>query len=295
MENIETTFEPEYKHKSTINNFFSETALYWEQIYEELDGNTRSYDNYSMNKRMNTTLELLDAYADNRQLTVLDAGCGPGVVLNEICKRGHRAEGIDVSTAMVDEANTTLAKFGVTNAHCQTGDIEALPFENNSFEVVVSLGVLMYLSSDHKALLEISRVVKPGGMVLLVLPNLTRLNMLLDPYYIYRAAMYAWHKLPKVRLSHNESLVPMDVRSNKSFTNRRYLHGQLSTLFAQYGFMTTRIIGVDYSPMTLWGKHILSADKNISISERLASISELKGFGWLNRLANQWVISLKKL
>lgn len=285
----------EDRHKYTVNEYFSDTALYWKNLYDESDRNALSYDNYSMIKRKNTVFTFLDTYAGKRHLEVLDAGCGPGVVLDEVCMRGHNGTGIDVSDTMVEEANRRLDKYVKGKTLCQTGDIEALPYDQGSFDVVMSLGVLMYLPSDHKALLEISRVVKSGGIVLLVLPNLVRINMLFDPYYIYRAAMYGLHLLPKVRMARNESLVSQDIRTNKSFTNRRYLYTRLNRLFEGYGFKDIRICGTDYSPMTIGGRHIFSTDTNIAISEKTARIAGKNGFGWLHALANQWVICLTRI
>lgn len=294
MGSDETNSTIEYRHKSTVHDYFSNTTRYWKDLYDEGNGTARSYDNYSMIKRKNTVLAFLDKYAGNRRLKVLDAGCGPGVVLDEVCMRGHEGTGIDVSDAMVQEANRRLNKYADGKTLCQTGDIEALPYEQGSFDVVMSLGVLMYLPSDHKALLEISRVVRSDGIVLLVLPNLVRLNMLFDPYYVYRALMYGLHLLPKVRLSQNEALVSQDIRTNKSFTNRRYLHTRLTRLFEGYGFTDVKICGTDYSPMTVGGKHILPADRNIGISEQLTGLADKRGFGWLHALANQWAICLTR-
>ena len=284
----------EKRHKSTVTDYFSDTTLYWENLYEKINGKFPSYDSYMMTKRMETVLQLLDGYAMNRSLQVLDVGCGPGVVLEEVFRRGHKGTGLDVSTSMVDEANRRLGKFIDTTHPCRSGDIEDLPYPDNTFDVVLCLGVLMYLLSDHKALSEINRVVKPGGLVLLVLPNLVRVNMLFDPYYFYRAAKHAMGSLPRKRMSHFTSLVPKNVKSREKFTIRRYVFTGLPRLLKQHDFTNIRLSGVDYSPLTLWGKHVFPTGLNIALSERLAGISGTKGFGWLHALANQWVICMTR-
>lgn len=285
---------PEEKHKGTVAQFFSDNTLFWEKIYEG-DKDNSGYYTYSMTKRKDTVLKFLDSYAGNRSLQVLDAGCGPGIVLEEVFRRGHHGTGVDISHKMINEANHRLGKYVNMVPPCGVGDIEALPFTQKSFDVVLSLGVLMYLPSDDKALSEISRVVKSGGVVLLVLPNLVRINMLMDPYYLYRAIKLAWNRYSKRYLSQDESVLPQDIGTNDNFTNRRYLFTKLPKLLKRYNFTDIRIVGVDYCPMTFWGKELMSAKSNIGISEKLANLSEIRGFGWLHALAYQWIICMTKI
>jgi SAM-dependent methyltransferase len=283
------------EHRQVVYEYFSETSKYWADIYGA-DNNTLShYHNYSMTKRKNLAIQLLDNYAGGRSLRVLDAGCGPGVALEDIFQRGHDAVGIDISENMVNDANKRLAKYVHDGSPCRTGDIEALPFEQDSFDAVLSLGVLMYLPTDHQALSEISRVVNSGGILLLNVPNLVRINMLFDPYYLYRAVKYAWHLSTRGRNSPKKSLAPLDIRSNEHFTNRRYLFTKLTKLLNEHNFTNVKIIGAHYSPMTFFGTDIMRIKENVALSENLARLSGKKGFGWLHALASEWVICATRI
>lgn len=295
MESNQVICSLEEKHKCTVAEYFSDSTLFWEKVYDEESADIKGFYSYSMTKRKEIVLSLLDSYAGDLSLEVLDAGCGPGVVLEEVLNRGHYAVGVDISRNMVSEAKRRLARFYPKWVSCRTADIEDLPFQRDSFDAVLSLGVLMYLPSDHRALAEIRRVVKPGGTVLLVLPNLLRLNMLFDPYYLWRGMKYLWRRLFHDRSKADNSLAPMDFGTNRNFTNRRYLITSLRRLFRRHSFTGIKVVGVDFGPMTFWGKDLLPEQTAIALSERLGRLSGKTGFGWLRALAGQWVICMTKL
>ena len=94
-----------------------------------------------------------------KQLKILDAGCGPGAALVYLAKFGD-VIGVDVS----DEA----LKFAKKRGKVVKGDIANLPFEDETFDVVTCLDVLYHKwVNTKKAFHEIKRVLKKGGILLL--------------------------------------------------------------------------------------------------------------------------------
>jgi arsenite methyltransferase len=97
---------------------------------------------------------------------VLDAGCGCGmdtfVAARLAGPQGH-ACGIDLTTEMLDLARTAAASFKIGNVEFREGSIEALPFENDSFDLVISNGVLNLIPDKAAAFLEMARVLRPEG------------------------------------------------------------------------------------------------------------------------------------
>lgn len=98
---------------------------------------------------------------------VLSVGCGPGVILHEVSELHPfiHATGVDVSADRVQEAihrnrENPRLKF-------VRGDAQAMQFPSDSFDVVYSRMLLQYLREKEKAVAEMVRVCKPGGMVLL--------------------------------------------------------------------------------------------------------------------------------
>jgi ubiquinone/menaquinone biosynthesis C-methylase UbiE len=99
---------------------------------------------------------------------VLDLGCGTGINLLEVaralgvCRRLH---GIDLAPGMIEEARRKATAAGVT-AVFELGDAQDLAFEEASFDLVICNSVYHWLVDRPRAIAEMSRVVRPGGQVL---------------------------------------------------------------------------------------------------------------------------------
>ena len=100
-------------------------------------------------------------------MSVLDAGCGPGTItqgLAEIAAPG-KVIGCDLEPGMVDRAAELAEGKELDNLSFQVGNILDLPFEDNTFDVVMSCAVTEHLSEPVKAMSELGRVAKQGGIV----------------------------------------------------------------------------------------------------------------------------------
>jgi SAM-dependent methyltransferase len=97
---------------------------------------------------------------------VLDAGCGPGLYYDKMLKKQHvHYVGMDLLAPMLvnHPARTDDGKLAVAN-------IETLPFDDNSFDVVMANHMLYHVNDVHRAVQEMRRVLKPSG-VLVVATN----------------------------------------------------------------------------------------------------------------------------
>jgi ubiquinone/menaquinone biosynthesis C-methylase UbiE len=98
--------------------------------------------------------------------TVVDLGSGVGndvFVARAIVGEEGKVIGIDMTEEMIDKANHNNAKLGYKNVEFRFGDIEAMPLENNTADVVVSNCVLNLVPDKEKAFSEIYRILKPGA------------------------------------------------------------------------------------------------------------------------------------
>jgi SAM-dependent methyltransferase len=98
---------------------------------------------------------------------VLDAGCGTGGMLDFLSGQKHKlaVHGIDASAMAVRHCH----ERGLTNVGL--GTVHELPFADETFDVVLSLDVLYHDGvNDSRALAEMRRVMKPGGLLVLNLP-----------------------------------------------------------------------------------------------------------------------------
>jgi ubiquinone/menaquinone biosynthesis C-methylase UbiE len=98
---------------------------------------------------------------------VLSVGCGPGVILREVCAldRSIRATGVDISDERVQEAKRKNRENA--QANFVRGDAQAMDFASNSFDFVYSRMLMEYLKDKESAVREMVRVCKRNGTVLL--------------------------------------------------------------------------------------------------------------------------------
>ncbi len=133
--------------------------------------------------RQATTLAWIDDLALAPGSRVLEVGCGAGFLSVALAQRGLRVHAIDSTETMVELTRQQAAESGVTELlSVDAGDIYALSFENDSFDLVTALGVLPWLERPELAIREMARVARPGGHVLLTDGNKVALNLLLDPW-----------------------------------------------------------------------------------------------------------------
>ncbi|WP_337459746.1 class I SAM-dependent methyltransferase [Salinibacterium sp. PAMC 21357] len=96
-------------------------------------------------------------------LSLLDIGCGPGTITAEFAERlaPGRVVGLDAAAAVLEKASA----FTADNLSFIVGDAYALPFDDNSFDLVHSHQTLQHLGDPVAALVEMKRVAKPGGLI----------------------------------------------------------------------------------------------------------------------------------
>lgn len=98
--------------------------------------------------------------------TVVDLGSGAGndcFVARSVAGEQGRVIGIDMTEAMIARARANAARLGFGNVEFRMGDIEAIPVEQNTADVVVSNCVMNLVPDKVRAFAETFRILKPGG------------------------------------------------------------------------------------------------------------------------------------
>ncbi|HYH93908.1 MAG TPA: methyltransferase domain-containing protein [Candidatus Saccharimonadales bacterium] len=100
-------------------------------------------------------------------MSLLDVGCGPGTITIDLGRRlaPGRVVGLDAVAGPLDAARADAATAGLDNATFRVGDAYALPFDDDSFDVVHAHQVLQHLADPVAALREMARVARPGGLI----------------------------------------------------------------------------------------------------------------------------------
>jgi ubiquinone/menaquinone biosynthesis C-methylase UbiE len=227
---------------------------------------------------------------------VLDAGTGTGLIAllaaPRVTKTGQ-VIGVDASDAMLKIARDKAAQFGFTHCEFQTGDLEALRFEDRTFDAVLSQFALHHTDPD-KSLRELARVLKPGGVLVVQewmespsVPNRI-LNDLLQQYRVSNPS-------EALHLARQHAERVCDFRINISQP------GVFQTMLEQSGFVDVgirkeehviRIASVDAflemaraSPLIYAELNALSRETYLQLMnqarDQLKSFETVRGFEWV--------------
>jgi SAM-dependent methyltransferase len=100
-------------------------------------------------------------------LSVLDIGCGPGTITADLARLVEPGQvvGLDASSEVVAQAEAFAASQGVTNLRFEMGDLFALNHGDATFDVVHAHQVLQHLVNPGTAMVELRRVLRPGGVL----------------------------------------------------------------------------------------------------------------------------------
>lgn len=200
----------------------------------------------------------------NEHFRFLDAGCGPGILLEVLGRYPIQYSGVDISTQMLELARRQSrgCAAGFRGEFLQ-GDVEHLPFPSNSFGAAASLGVIEYLNGDDELLAELQRVTVPGGFILLAVTNGRSYNLMLE------GLLSALRKgrLTSRALSAAKSLLGRGQFKQRSFTIRRHRPAAFLRQVQQRGL---QVVASEY-----WGFNLLPHPLHVLCGRRL------------NRLANR--------
>ena len=141
----------DYKKQSRKN--FDEEA---ENYYETHDGK-HSKALYDL---------MIDKLDDLDYSSLLDIGFGTGEVLSRIATEGVQYSGLDISPQMLSIARKNLGE----NVDLRLGDSEELPWDDESFNVVMCLNSFHHYPNPEKVLSEMRRVLKTGGKLVMADP-----------------------------------------------------------------------------------------------------------------------------
>ena len=99
------------------------------------------------------------------QWSLLDVGSGPGTITLDLAEVVSSVTGVESSEAAIDAARANARERGDTTTTFQLGDAHALPFPDASFDVVHAHQVFHHLADPVRAMREMGRVCRPGGLV----------------------------------------------------------------------------------------------------------------------------------
>jgi len=192
---------------------------------------------------------ILDAFGELVKGKILENGCGVGMYVQKLQNIATEVIGLEYDMERVIEANKrNINDLLAARAYfiCAAG--EFLPFPDESFEAILSHEVLEHVANDLQAVSEMVRVLKPGGRVVLFVPNR---GYPFETHGIYWRDRYHFGNIPLI------NWLPRIVRNRLAPHVRIYTKGDLKKLFAglPVTIQEARIIfGAYDNIISRWGK-----------------------------------------
>lgn len=152
-----------------LNRFWKEPdGSMWDDIWDNTDSN--QYWAEALNGSLAPEYkELFLKYFKSDQ-KILEAGCGVGQVVIAMRKNGFNCYGLDFAEKIIKKLNHKFPEIPFDQ-----GDIRNLPYEDNSFDGYISLGVIEHFLTGQKLMLgEAARIIKPGGHIIVSVPALNK-------------------------------------------------------------------------------------------------------------------------
>jgi ubiquinone/menaquinone biosynthesis C-methylase UbiE len=252
-----------------VDSWFTSGASFWDDVYDFRDLAGEIY-----RARLETAVACLEARGTLAGRRVLDLGCGAGQLAAGLIARGAQVVAMDGSQEMT---RLTRERLGFNAAgHVLRGDAEHLPFPDGSFAVAVGLGLLPWVPSVSAVLTELTRVVAPGGLVLVTFDNSRRLFRLTDP-------------------RHTPIVEPVKLllrlRRRHPTTYRMHTPREALAEIQAAGLRPVWTESVGFGPPTLWASPLGSDDVQLRIHRSLQRRARARNRLLLRRGAHELVLA----
>jgi ubiquinone/menaquinone biosynthesis C-methylase UbiE len=156
------------KDEITIQNikyYDTEASVYDKNRYGTIEG--KRVDTFQK-KLLETFFQELPDLA-----VILELGCGTGRFLPFIADLGYQLTGMDISPEMLRVAEKRVQKESKNTIPLILNNADTMPFEDDHFDAIYSILVLNLIPDYRKVFYEMARVVKPGGVIVFSVPNLS--------------------------------------------------------------------------------------------------------------------------
>jgi 2-polyprenyl-3-methyl-5-hydroxy-6-metoxy-1,4-benzoquinol methylase len=266
-----------------VNEYFQTEAAYWKSVYSADRLLPTIYQ-----ERHNTALEWIQQLGFPISARILEVGCGAGLISLALARKGHFVDALDSTTAMLHMTRSDAVNEGLQDRiRIHVADVHALPFDAQTFDLVIAIGVLPWLHSERLAVQEMQRVLKPGGQLLVTADNNARLNRLLDPLssplmaplrFVAKGVLRRWGWW-----SPKSGLQP-----------KRHYPREVHRLLHECCLENLKSESVGFGPFTLVGREIFEESTSLRIHRNLQKLASKRGISPLRRTGLHYMVLATK-
>jgi SAM-dependent methyltransferase len=192
-------------------------------------------------------------------------------------------QAIDTVGDMIELTRRSAAKAGLeSRLSAQVEDAHHLPWNDETFDLVIAMGVTPYLRCLQQALREMVRVLKSGGFLIINADNPWRLNYLLDPL--------CFPVLAPVRRKTRAILEMIGLcKPACHLRSKTYSRRKLETLLGAAGLDKLDGITLGFGPFSFFNRKLLPDTMGISVNNRLQELAD-RGFPVLRSVGAQNIL-----
>lgn len=267
-----------------VNAYFQTQSSFWNDIYTGIGVYSEIHQ-----ERHATALAWIDGLALPPGRRVLEIGCGAGFMAVELARRGYRVQAVDSVEEMVGLARQHAMEAGIAEQlSVAVGDIYALAFEDEAFDLVLAIGVIPWIERVAPAMEELARVTRAGGAVILTADNRARLNNLLDPWL---NPVFAPLKLAVKNALKRAGLRRRSLRDiGATCHSRRFI----DTSLARVGLLKSQSKTLGFGPFTFLRQSVLPKRLGITLHHRLQRLAD-RGTPFFRSTGAQYIVLAGKL
>jgi ubiquinone/menaquinone biosynthesis C-methylase UbiE len=249
------------QRRMAVNAFFHDHSRYWRDVYQ-----ADTLSAFIYRERRSAVLSMIDKLRLPICSRILEVGCGAGSMSVAMARRGYRVNAVDTVEGMLELTRQAADEGGLgANLEVSSADVCQLSFPSQHFALAVAVGVFAWLEHPRKALMELYRVTKSGGYVILTATNSWCLNQILDPLCFPGLRPMRWHIA--------ETLEKFNIWRRSKPRQYRYSLRQMDALLGQVGLhkLAGRTLG--FGPFTFFKQKLLPNPVGVKVHQKLQALA----------------------
>lgn len=269
-----------------VREHFQKVAADYASFYQG-----ESSETHSFNIRLRRVSEMLSPKVG----TMVDVGCGPGILLRRVLEERHRSPdpsarlvGLDFAAEMVREADRFVnAEGNARRSYFLCGEAGRLPFGEGTVDTVTCMGLMEYLDDEESVLAEVSRAMRPEGIVIITLPNLW------SPYRLWHRLLNRVFRALRAMFPHSGMLKNIEFMVGpftKGIAHREYSEGAYKKFLRRFELEPVDVCYYNFklflTPLDKWFPKL-----TVSVSRRLERLGRSPASRFL---ATAFIIKARK-